>query len=217
VLEPQASNTTWRRADCLGACGRIVKRARDAWIELGGTRSGSWLIAIGVDAGHVLADVFPPPSNEDLFILGVAHRSCLERARQLLRTQQAPLKANLPRMTLEVTERVSVPDLGLPTPMGECPFCQGLNVSITEEDIYPRWLLEELRSYGARSKRRGRWTTKLYRTTTSACGDCNNKWMSTLEEDVKKAYNSDVHQGEVVEPVRARSAGPLGCNEGLMS
>jgi hypothetical protein len=186
MLKPPTSNATWRRADCLGACGRIVKRARDAWVELGGTRSGSWLMAIGVDAGLMFADIFPPPSDEDLFILGVAHRSCLEQARWLLRAQRAPLKENLPSMTLEAIERASVPDFALPTPKGECPFCQGLDSSITEEDIYPRWLLDELRSYGARSKHKGRWTTKLYRTTTPACGDCNNKWMSTLEEDVKK-------------------------------
>jgi hypothetical protein len=86
MLKPPTSNATWRRADCLGACG-IVKRARDAWIELGGTRSGSWLIAIGVDAGRTLADTFPP-SGEELFILGVAHSTCLEQACRLLRAQK---------------------------------------------------------------------------------------------------------------------------------
>jgi hypothetical protein len=95
MLKPPTSNATWRRADYLGACGKIVKRARDAWVELGGTRSGSWLMAIGVDAGRMFADTFPPPSDEDLFILGVAHRTCLEQARRLLRAQKMLWGSNM--------------------------------------------------------------------------------------------------------------------------
>ncbi|MCA1600248.1 MAG: hypothetical protein LC776_00920 [Acidobacteria bacterium] len=183
---PTSSRASWRQADCLGGCGRIVKQSRDAWVEFGGTRSGSWLAAMGVEARRVLADALPPPADEDLLILGIAHMDCLEQAFRLLRSQRAPLETDLPIMTLEVMEERSGPDVGLPTTKGECPFCQGLNSLLTKEDIYPTWLLKELRRYGARSNYEGRWSTKIVGYTTPACEDCNHRWMSTVENDVKK-------------------------------
>jgi hypothetical protein len=69
---------------------------------------------MGVEAGRVLADELPPPADEDLLILGVAHVGCLEEAIRLLRSQQAPLKTNLPVMTLEVMEEKSGSAVGLP-------------------------------------------------------------------------------------------------------
>lgn len=141
---------------------------------------------MGVEAGRVLADELPPPKDEDLLILGVAHMGCLEKAFRLLRSQRAPLKTDLPIMMLEVMEEGSGPAVGLPTPKGECPFCQGFNSLLTKEDIYPTWLLKELRRYGARSKHEGRWSNKIIGYTTPVCEDCNHRWMSTVENDVKK-------------------------------
>lgn len=182
---PPASRASWRQAECLGGCGKIVKQSRDAWVELGGTRSGSWLMALEVEAGRMIADELPPPADEDLLLLGVAHMVCLEQTLRLLRAQRGWLKPDLPVMTLEVVERESIPNVGLPTPKGACPFCQGFNASLTKEDIYPTWLLKELRRYGARSKHEGRWSTKIVGYTTPVCEDCNHRWMSTVEHDVK--------------------------------
>jgi hypothetical protein len=127
---------------------------------------------MGVEAGRALSDELPPPTDEDLLILGVAHMGCLEKAFRLLRSQRAPLKTNLPIMTLEVMEKRSGPAVDLPALKGECPFCQSFNSLLTKEDIYPTWLLKELRRYGARSKHEGRWSTKIVGyTTPSPVGD----------------------------------------------
>ncbi len=45
----------WRRLDCLANCGELVKRARHSWVEIGGTRSGSWLIGTRVNVGRAFA------------------------------------------------------------------------------------------------------------------------------------------------------------------
>lgn len=140
---------------------------------------------MGVEAGRIFADELPPPVDEDLLIFGVAHMDCLEAAFGLLRSQRVPLSTDLPTMMLEVTEEGSGPAVDQPTPKGKCLFCQGFNARLTKEDIYPTWLLKELRRYGARSKYEGRWSTKIVGYTTPVCEDCNHRWMSTVENDVK--------------------------------
>jgi hypothetical protein len=185
--EGTLAGMNWRRAKCLAGCGTIVKRQRDAWIELGGTRDGRWLTAMSVDPGLTFADPLPAP--DEVLLLGVAHRTCLEMARRMLREQRVSLDDDLPRLLIEEVrdEEWSGRETSEPTPEGECPFCQGFgpNPKMTDEDIYPQWLLRELKRRGARSRRGDVLSEKIYRVTAPTCGDCNSGWMSTLENDVK--------------------------------
>jgi hypothetical protein len=176
---------TWRKAACLG-CGNVTKRARDAWIEIVGTRSGSWLAAINVDPHRMIADSLPPPSGEPLVVLGVTHEACLELSVSRLRRREVRLPDILPLAMLEVLDNETpLPQSSDPTPVGECPFCQGHGRRITDEDIYPKWLLRYLESRGARMIRDDRPAKRLGGLVTPVCNDCNNTWMSTIENDVK--------------------------------
>lgn len=167
---------------------------------MGGTRSGSWLIAIGVGAAQMFADPLPPPRQEDLLLLGVAHRGCLETARDNLRRRLAPLEAELPRISVEeFDEHDPKLDMHLPAEEESCPFCQGRDQRITQEDIYPLWLMRELRQRGARVLRDGKPARKFAGPTTATCADCNNTWMSVLENDVKERILSLIEHARPVE------------------
>ncbi|WP_327344427.1 hypothetical protein [Streptomyces europaeiscabiei] len=173
----------WRRLDCLADCGELVKRARDSWVEIGGTRSGTWLIGTRVDVGRAFADPLPPPDDEQLYMLGAAHRPCLATAVGLLRVGRAQLADTLTVMNVEPIIGEGAHTNWLPAPPGRCPFCQDLESQPTAEDIYPKWLVREMKRHGVRStdpqRRRINWPT------TPVCQHCNNTWMSTLENDVK--------------------------------
>ncbi len=182
--------STWRKAPCLD-CGNVTKRARDAWIEIVGTRSGSWLAAMNVDPLRALADRLPPPSDEALVLLGVVHESCLELSVSRLRRREVELPEALPLAALDASDAgVPTPQPSDPTRIGECPFCQGHGRRITDEDIYPKWLLRYLESRGTRMIRDNRARRQLGGLLTPVCNDCNNTWMSTIENDVKEAIIS---------------------------
>ncbi|WP_433052566.1 hypothetical protein [Dactylosporangium sp. CS-033363] len=175
----------WRKSPCLG-CGELTRRARDAWIEIVGTRSGSWLAAVNVDPLRMVADELPPPADEPLVALGVAHNVCLELSVARLRRREIELPDVLPIAMLEVLDHnTPLRQPQDPTPVGECPFCQGHGRHITNEDIYPKWLLRYLESRGARMVRDDRTARRLGGLVTPVCNDCNNTWMSTIENDVK--------------------------------
>ncbi len=200
------ASQTWRRAPCLAACGALVKRHRHAWIELGGTLDGRWLTAYSVDPGQAFADQLPAPA--EVYLLGVVHRECLQSGVRMLRAGTASLGSDLATLLIEVEpDPRSGPVLGNlsePPRRDQCPFCQqlGPNSKLTDEDIYPEWLLRELRSRGARMRRGDELTEKIYRTTTSVCGDCNNGWMSTIENDIKELvldlvdHTRELNEGE---------------------
>src|SRR5258708_39753253 len=80
---PPSWRPDWKRAPCLG-CGRRVVRVRDGWVEIGGNRSGSYLIAWGEEP--LLSYVTDPEHSPDepLFLLGVSHQRCLSRVRARL-------------------------------------------------------------------------------------------------------------------------------------
>lgn len=175
----------WRRMDCLGGCGLPVKRSRDAWLELGGTRDGSWLIASRVGPGRMYGDPMPPPVGQSLFILGAVHRECLQRAYQLLRAGRALLREELPLMSIDSEVDSSELDFLSPTLSGTCPFCQDPYTDLSKEDVHPKWLLRELKDRGARVMRGGHWSNKVPALLAPVCTDCNTTWMSTLENDAK--------------------------------
>ncbi|MDQ0773076.1 hypothetical protein QF026_001542 [Streptomyces aurantiacus] len=173
----------WRRLDCLAGCGELVKRARDSWVEIGGTRSGNWLIGTRVDVGRMFSDPLPPPNDEPLYMLGAAHRACLGTAVQLLRAGRAQLGDILTTMDIDTNLEGQAHTNWMAPPPGRCPLCQDPHAQPTDEDIYPKWLVREMKRHGVRSsdphRRRINWPT------TPVCQHCNNTWMSTLENDVK--------------------------------
>lgn len=173
----------WRRLDCLANCGELVKRARHSWVEIGGTRSGSWLIGTRVNVGRAFADPLPRPGDEQLYMLGAAHRSCLAVAVGLLRSGAAQLAEDLTAMDIEPTIGDHVHENWLPAPPGHCPFCLDPQGQPTDEDIYPKWLVREMKRHGIRSTDPRR--PRVNWPTTPVCQRCNNTWMSALENDVK--------------------------------
>lgn len=188
------------RAPCLG-CGEIVKRHRDAWIEIGGTRSGSWLTAYAIHAAQAFADPLPPPHGEQLFLLGICHRHCLQIAFGRLRRQAVQLPDRLALMSIgHMREDEPWPDAHLPRIAGTCPFCQGHRSQATDEHIYPRWLLRELKKRGATRRVNGRSVPRIDGPTTSVCEDCNTKWLATLENDSKELILSLIDHGRFIEP-----------------
>jgi hypothetical protein len=127
----------------------VVKQARHANVEFSGTRSGRWLTAFPASAGFPFADDMPPPSDEPLFLLGVAHRSCVADAYERLRRQEVDLPAELPSLLLAADVDGPAPDVHLPSPRGTCPFCQGVDGTPSEEHLLPKWLQRELLRRGA--------------------------------------------------------------------
>ncbi|MCZ4117925.1 hypothetical protein [Streptomyces sp. H39-S7] len=192
ATERRSWKPDWRRMDCLADCGELVKRARHSWVEIGGTRSGSWLIGTRVDVGRAFADPLPPPDEEQLFMLGTAHRSCIATAVALLRERRAQLTDDLTVMNIEPITGHHAHENWLPAPPGRCPFCSDPEGQLTDEDIYPKWLVREMKQHGVRStdpqRRRISWPT------TPVCQHCNNTWMSTLENDVKDVLIPMFHQ-----------------------
>ncbi|MFF3328729.1 hypothetical protein ACFYWX_04085 [Streptomyces sp. NPDC002888] len=86
-------------------------------------------------------------------------------------------------MSIESIFGDRAPENWLPAPPGCCPFCFDPQGQSTDEDIYPKWLVREMKRHGIRStdpqRRRISWPT------TPVCQHCNNTWMSALENDVK--------------------------------
>lgn len=172
------------RATCLG-CGGVVRRHRDSSVEMAGTKSGSWTMAIGTSAGMSMADSLPPPKGEVVFLLGVAHMDCGPQALRRIRRCEVQYDKDLPIVGIDLLSDDD-PSLrvDLPATTGSCPFCNIDDGSMTEEDIFPLWLLRELYRRGAR-RLDGHPSRQLVGPTTPACARCNSTWMSVIENDVK--------------------------------
>src|SRR6266540_5406612 len=91
----------WRRSACLG-CGERVVAARHAHVLIGGRRDGTALLIIGLEADRAMAEE-PDAlmSHGDTYLLGVAHRPCVDQARRQLRLGRVPLPADLPLLRVE--------------------------------------------------------------------------------------------------------------------
>ena len=178
----------WRRSSCLG-CGETVKRARDAHVEMIGTRSGSWIAALSVSAGRGYGDDGDPPVGEQLYLLGISHSRCIRQARDSLRAQAAELPGELVPVAMDTPPEWD-PHLDLVSPVRpkSCPFCEEYEKDPSDEDIFPKWLLKHLISAGARIKLGELWSTKPVGPLAYACRDCNNTWMSTVENDLQPLF-----------------------------
>ena len=85
----------------------------------------------------------------------------------------------------EIAEGEPGPDLHLPPAPDTCPFC-GFGGAMTDEHIFPKWLLHEIVARGGRFRRGGKLTDAIIGPTTPVCQDCNNTWLATLENDVSQ-------------------------------
>ncbi|MGW0885063.1 hypothetical protein [Streptomyces sp. NPDC002671] len=87
-------------------------------------------------------------------------------------------------MNIDSINTDRAPENWLPAPPGRCPFCLDPHGQPTDEDIYPKWLVREMKRHGIRNtdpqRRRIHWPT------TPVCQHCNNTWMSALENDIKE-------------------------------
>lgn len=144
------------------------------------------MIAYPTDAGRAVAVTLPAPVDEQLYVLGAAHRDCLHVAEALLRAGRAVLDDPLQELFVDAPPGGRVHTNWLPPPRGRCPFCQDLHPDPTKEDIYPIWLVKELRRLGARISSPDPRRRKIIWPTTPVCRHCNNTWMSALENDVSK-------------------------------
>jgi len=176
-----------RRAPCLG-CDLPVVAARDAYIQIGGRRDGSLLVVMDVDPLVSYAtDVDEIYRATDIYLLGLAHRTCRERACERLEARTVELPEELPLLLVDDEVDVDLlPPLHLPPSLQRCPFCNEPNA--TEEHAFPQWLSRELTTIGGLIDRTAQHLPRPLRkvgATVPVCGSCNNRWLSVLENDVR--------------------------------
>jgi hypothetical protein len=175
-----------RRAKCLGCDGRVVA-ARDAYVQVGGRRDGTLLVTFDDEPLRIKTDDSATLFKaDDLVYLGLAHRACKERALGRLRAGLVDLPEPSISMRIDSFDG-TLPHLGYP-PLGDrCPFCD--SPEIQNEDVIPLWIVRELKAQGngrlvdLRSEHPRRVGKSIQ--VAPVCGDCNNRWMAALEQDLK--------------------------------
>jgi hypothetical protein len=178
----------WRRELCLG-CGGIVKRQRDTWIEAVGTADGTWCCFLEVAPRIALGD--PPESRPDARVLrlGVLHAECQQAAFERIKAGSLVVSEDAVEYEIDSpSEDESIQSPAEPTGPGHCPFCQAGDdprADFTDEDIYPKWLLKVYAEKGAVAVVDGIRKRKFRGATVRVCGNCNNNWMSVLEQDTR--------------------------------
>jgi hypothetical protein len=158
-------------------------RVRDGWVEIGGNRTGSFLIAWGEEP--LLSYATDPEhfSEEPLFLLGVAHQGCLAKARARLLADGPFESSKLTPLNVERGPEVPWPQYTLdrPAEAEACPFCDSRN-HLTDEHIWPIWYSKELGKRGAKLSGQAVVNGRID-ITVPVCATCNNRWMSVLESD----------------------------------
>jgi hypothetical protein len=121
--------------------------------------------------------------DEQLFVLRVAHTSCIDAARTHLESGSVELPAELPLMQVEMGEHVPRPTYTLdkPAQIDACPFCD-FQSDLTREHVWPDWYSRELQARGVTLTGDVVVNNRID-LTVPVCGNCNNKWMSVLEND----------------------------------
>jgi len=173
----------WRRAACLG-CDRRVVQARDGCVILVGTRNASYLLTWGESPslGHATDRDHLP--DESIFLLGVAHGECLGRARTRLEEGCVRLPDDLPVVSMDPDpDLLSAPyTLHLPAQPDRCPFCDAAT-ELTREHVLPAWYLRD--ALISRAGFPGEGVARPTALIVPVCRNCNNTWMSVLENDTK--------------------------------
>lgn len=183
-----------RRSPCLGCDGRVVT-ARDPHVLIGGKRDGSVLAVFDAAPQRCWATDPERLFEPGLELLGVAHRTCIDRARRRLEAQQVALPAELPQLLCD-EEVADLPPLHLPPPAGCCAFCGAAETS--EEHVWPRWVSRELSRYGGFivSTPYGSRRVPSLEIKAPVCRPCNNRWLSVLEHDVQPLLGPMLHGQE---------------------
>ncbi|HZD69827.1 MAG TPA: hypothetical protein VFA45_13250 [Actinomycetes bacterium] len=173
------------KAPCLG-CGRSVVTARDAHVEIVGKRDGSVLMMYEAEPLLAMATnserVF---ETSGLELLGVAHRACVQLARQRLEAQQVELPDDLPRIIVDQKVK-ELPALDLPPASDHCAFCH--SPEVTDEHVWPKWISRMFRDQGSglfMPSPYGRRRLRSIDITAPVCKTCNHRWLSVLENDVQ--------------------------------
>ncbi len=173
----------WRRAPCLG-CDALLKEARPPWVTIAGTRDGLHLMAYpaGPERIETTFDVTAPPSP--IFVLGVAHRDCRDLARQRLARGEITLADKLPILAIDEAPEFLAARGQPHDDQSRCPFCwatEGPTNEMTIEDIFPLWLQRTINELAGLPVQvhPNPWPD----VTVPVCGACNNRWLSTLEND----------------------------------
>lgn len=125
--------------------------------------------------------------SDPAYLLGVVHRDCGERAVKRLVAGELDLAEDLPVISLEtdfVWSADEEPGLHLPARPDRCLFC-GTSADLTREHIWPDWFIRGVSRHGTTVTVIGQ-TKQLRDVTVNACGECNHKWMSVLENDARE-------------------------------
>ena len=190
----------WRRAFCLGCDGRIIAN-RDAYVTFSGSRDGAVLIVVGAEPQRMFATQPEADARPEKYLLGVAHRGCVDQARNRLEAGEVTLPGSLP--TLEVgPDPGEAGCLGLRPAADSCPFC-GDCEEMSDEDVYPKWVSKHFaRHYGGFSVGTpfGQRATATLKITAPIGRACNNTWLSVLENDVKAVMTPMIDGPEPGEP-----------------
>lgn len=186
-----------RRSPCLGCC-RTVVTARDAHVTFGGKRDGSMLLVFGHDPEVLWATDDNIFEATDVYLLGVAHTRCMNEARRRLEAQEIELPEELPRLLVDEPDDPP-PALHVPPTPDRCAFC-GSTENLTDEHVIPRWVTRRMAEFGATYIRETAYGTQRSPTieiTAPICEDCNNRWLSVLENDVSSILSPMLTGSEV--------------------
>jgi len=102
-----------KRSPCSG-CGQPVRSARDTHVQIAGTRNGSWLAMLDAAPGLIPVTDSSHMPTEGVFLLGFAHRHCIDRARERLMAGAVGLPADLAEVRLEDASNDPPKNLDLP-------------------------------------------------------------------------------------------------------
>jgi hypothetical protein len=131
--------------------------------------------------------------DESLVVFGVAHRGCLERARDRLHQRAVDLPDVLPILTGDEIDEL--PEEFHHPPTGRfCPF-GGSSDNLTVEHVWAQWISRALRKHvGVAQDERlftistpeGERRTRMIDVEAPTCRLCNTRWLSVLEQDVQR-------------------------------
>jgi hypothetical protein len=199
ITEPTKFNKDYtgiRRGPCLG-CGERLVTARDPYVMFGGKRDGSLLIAIDTTP-HAIQATKPEEmfDAQDLFLLAVAHRGCVDLARGRLEGRQVDLPEQL--IAMRVTpDQSPLPQLHLPPDRTVCAWCDAADAS--DEHVFAEWISKELaRCPLMRETDHGPLPITSIDLTAPVCTRCNNRWLSVLEKDAQRILAPMIHRPDTV-------------------
>ena len=178
-------DAVWKGASCLG-CGSKVGVHRDSYVVFNGLPDGSLLFVSRIEPDQYLATRPAAPAHATLYQLGIAHRSCLDHARQRLEARQVSLPDVLTSVDPAILGESPV-RLDLPPRADGCPFCEDCT-EMNDEDALPLWVSRVLVKRHGKLKLPTPYGTRdvAYVKHRVPMGDaCNQGWLSVLENDTK--------------------------------